>query len=165
MNLEKLFFVERNLLKIYNYDNNVIFLLLCFKYVRNYDVNYIALNLFVRNLLKQWSCSLELVAYATPELRLCHAIIFNLYFFAIANIIRLYKCISLGVDMMEFMTAKEAAEKWGITPRRVQVLCAEGRINCAWRLGNAWAIPVNSEKPRDERTLYKNSLDKRGEND
>lgn len=68
---------------------------------------------------------------------------------------------SLGVDAMEFMTAKEAAEKWGITPRRVQVLCAEGRISGAWRLGNAWAIPVNSEKPRDERTLCKNSIDKR----
>ncbi len=63
---------------------------------------------------------------------------------------------------MEFMTAKEAAEKWGITPRRVQVLCAEGRIPGAWRLGNAWAIPVNSEKPRDERTLHKVSVDKGG---
>ncbi|MDD4111898.1 MAG: helix-turn-helix domain-containing protein [Herbinix sp.] len=63
---------------------------------------------------------------------------------------------------MEFMTAKEAAEKWGITPRRVQVLCAEGRIPGAWRLGNAWAIPINSEKPRDGRTLQ-NSIDKGGE--
>jgi len=65
---------------------------------------------------------------------------------------------------MEFMTAKEAAEKWGITPRRVQVLCAEGRIPGAWRLGNAWAIPINSEKPRDGRTLYRKSIDNRGEN-
>ncbi len=64
---------------------------------------------------------------------------------------------------MEFMTAKEAAEKWGITPRRVQVLCAEGRILGAWRLGNAWAIPINSEKPRDGRTLHKDSIDKGGE--
>lgn len=64
---------------------------------------------------------------------------------------------------MEFMTAKEAAEKWGITPRRVQSLCAEGRISGAWRLGNAWAIPVNSEKPRDERRLHKSSINKRGE--
>lgn len=64
---------------------------------------------------------------------------------------------------MEFMTAKEAAEKWGITPRRVQVLCAEGRIPGAWRLGNAWAIPINSGKPRNGRTLHKNSIDKGGE--
>ncbi len=60
---------------------------------------------------------------------------------------------------MEFMTAKEAAEKWGITPRRVQVLCAEGRILGAWRLGNAWAIPINSVKPRDGRTLHKDSIE------
>ncbi|MEN6325630.1 MAG: helix-turn-helix domain-containing protein [Syntrophomonas sp.] len=66
---------------------------------------------------------------------------------------------------MEFMTAKEAAEKWGITPRRVQTLCAEGRISGAWRLGNAWAIPVNAEKPRDVRTLSKDSIAKRREND
>ena len=27
---------------------------------------------------------------------------------------------------MEYMTVKEATEKWGITQRRIQVLCAEG---------------------------------------
>ncbi len=62
---------------------------------------------------------------------------------------------------MEFMTAKEAAKKWGITPRRVQILCAEGRIFGAWRLGNAWAIPVGTEKPRDERAQNKDSITKR----
>ncbi len=54
---------------------------------------------------------------------------------------------------MEFITAKEAAKKWGITPRRVQILCAEGRIEGAWRLGNAWAIPLNAPKPEDGRIL------------
>lgn len=52
---------------------------------------------------------------------------------------------------MEFITAKEAAKKWGITPRRVQILCSEGRIEGAWRLGNAWAIPLNAPKPEDAR--------------
>jgi len=56
---------------------------------------------------------------------------------------------------MEYMTAKEAADKWGITPRRVQVLCADGRIGGAWRLGNAWAIPMDAVKPVDERTQPK----------
>lgn len=56
---------------------------------------------------------------------------------------------------MEFMTAKEAAAKWGITPRRVQVLCAEGRIPGVWRLGNVWAIPVTARKPLDGRKLHK----------
>lgn len=62
---------------------------------------------------------------------------------------------------MKFMTAKEAAEKWGITSRRVQVLCAEGRILGVWRLGNAWAIPMNSEKPCDGRIPYKKNIDNR----
>jgi len=57
----------------------------------------------------------------------------------------------------------EAAVRWGIIPRRVQAPCAEGRISGAWLLGNAWAIPVNSEKPRDERRLHKISINKRGE--
>ncbi len=52
---------------------------------------------------------------------------------------------------MEYMTAKEAAQKWNITVRRVQVLCAQGRIQGATRLGNIWAIPKNSPKPEDMR--------------
>ena len=51
----------------------------------------------------------------------------------------------------EFMSAKEAASKWGITDRRVQVLCEQGRIEGIFRLGNAWAIPANAEKPKDAR--------------
>jgi hypothetical protein len=54
---------------------------------------------------------------------------------------------------MEFITAKEVAKKWGITPRRVQILCSEGRIEGAWRLGNAWAIPLDASKPEDGRVL------------
>jgi predicted site-specific integrase-resolvase len=52
---------------------------------------------------------------------------------------------------MEYMTATETAEKWGISTRRVHTLCAEGRIKGATRLGNAWAIPKNAEKPKDAR--------------
>ena len=49
------------------------------------------------------------------------------------------------------MTIKEASKKWDITVRRIQVLCSEGRIQGATRFGRAWAIPVDSEKPRDAR--------------
>ncbi|SHJ09222.1 hypothetical protein SAMN02745170_01701 [Propionispora hippei DSM 15287] len=52
---------------------------------------------------------------------------------------------------MEYMTAQEAAEKWGITKRRVQILCVENRIEGAQRLGTMWAIPQNTEKPADAR--------------
>lgn len=52
---------------------------------------------------------------------------------------------------MDYLTAKQAAEKWNISPRRVQVLCEQGRINGAFRLGWAWAIPKDAEKPADLR--------------
>lgn len=52
---------------------------------------------------------------------------------------------------MEYMTAKEAAQKWGVSQRRVQLLCENGRIVGAVRLGWAWAIPRDAEKPVDAR--------------
>lgn len=59
------------------------------------------------------------------------------------------------------MTAREAADKWGISQRRVAVLCSENRIENAARLGNMWIIPNNAEKPIDARsTRYNMSTDK-----
>lgn len=54
---------------------------------------------------------------------------------------------------MEYITAKEAAGKWGISQRRVQVLCEQGRIQGAFRLGWAWAIPKDENKPSDARKM------------
>lgn len=51
------------------------------------------------------------------------------------------------------MSAKEAAEKWNISQRRVSVLCSENRINGAMMVGNMWIIPSNAEKPVDKRTV------------
>ncbi|MBP8641249.1 MAG: helix-turn-helix domain-containing protein [Oscillospiraceae bacterium] len=53
---------------------------------------------------------------------------------------------------MDGMTAKEAAEKWSISPRQVQLLCAKGRIPGAVRFGSAWVIPSNAVKPKDGRS-------------
>ena len=52
---------------------------------------------------------------------------------------------------MEYMTIQEAAKKWKISSRRIQVLCAENRINGAVKFGRQWAIPVETEKPLDAR--------------
>ena len=52
---------------------------------------------------------------------------------------------------MEFMSAKEVAQKWGISKRRVQVLCAEGRVEGARKVGMVWIIPKESCKPMDKR--------------
>ena len=43
--------------------------------------------------------------------------------------------------MKGYLTIKEVANKWDITPRRVQILCAEGLIPGAAKFANAWAIP------------------------
>lgn len=52
---------------------------------------------------------------------------------------------------MNYISVREAAERWGMTPRRVQVLCNEGRIDGAQRVGNVWTIPENADKPIDAR--------------
>ena len=48
---------------------------------------------------------------------------------------------------MDYMTLKEAAEKWGVTPRRVNYYCAAGRIPGAVKMAGVWLIPKNAEKP------------------
>lgn len=47
------------------------------------------------------------------------------------------------------MNIKEASEKWGISTRRIQVLCVENRVEGAVKLGKEWAIPTCVEKPKD----------------
>jgi hypothetical protein len=53
---------------------------------------------------------------------------------------------------MEYMTTKQAAEEWGVKVRQVQVLCENGKITTASRLGNMWVIPKGTSKPIDGRT-------------
>ena len=53
--------------------------------------------------------------------------------------------------MIQYITAREAAERWNISQRRVSVLCAENRIPNVAMLGNMWIIPRDAEKPADAR--------------
>lgn len=52
---------------------------------------------------------------------------------------------------MDYITISDASEKWGISRRRIQVLCTEGRIEGVIRFGRQWAIPESAEKPSDAR--------------
>ena len=52
---------------------------------------------------------------------------------------------------MEYVSIKDMSERWGISIRRIQILCNEERIPGAFRIGNAWAIPKEAEKPKDAR--------------
>ena len=53
--------------------------------------------------------------------------------------------------MSEKITTQEAAERWGLTPRRVSALCKQGRIAGAEKVGRSWYIPVDAQKPDDHR--------------
>lgn len=55
---------------------------------------------------------------------------------------------------MEFdwITPREAGEKWNISERRAQVLCTKGKVEGAIRLKRGWLIPKDAPKPADGRT-------------
>lgn len=59
---------------------------------------------------------------------------------------------------MEYLKIEQVAKKWDISVRRVQLLCADGKIEGAVRFGRAWMIPKNSKKPVDGRTKVGRSL-------
>lgn len=52
---------------------------------------------------------------------------------------------------MNLLSAKQAGEKWGISARRIAILCREGRIEGAQIVGNSWAVPADATKPNDAR--------------
>lgn len=52
---------------------------------------------------------------------------------------------------MDYISVKESAEKWGISVRRVQILCEENRIDGVLRMGRMWLIPKIATKPIDKR--------------
>lgn len=57
-----------------------------------------------------------------------------------------------------FMTVKQASEKWGISDRRIRVLCSEGKIAGAYQEGRGWKIPIDASKPTDRRYKSKENI-------
>ena len=72
------------------------------------------------------------------------------------NNLALFECKNYNVHhggvRMNYMTLREASEKWGITPRRINYLCSAGRIPGAVKMSTLWLIPKDAEKPIDGRT-------------
>lgn len=60
-------------------------------------------------------------------------------------------CFIYGSMCMKYLSIRQTAEKWEISIRRIQVLCNEGRIPGAVKIGSYWAIPEDAEKPTDLR--------------
>ena len=54
-------------------------------------------------------------------------------------------------EKMGYLSIRQVSEKWGISGRRIQILCVQGRIPGATKIGSYWAIPEDVEKPKDER--------------
>lgn len=64
---------------------------------------------------------------------------------------------------MDYISAPEAAKKWGISERRAQKLCEENRIPGVVRFSRMWLIPKDAKKPEDRRMKVKNKQeDNRG---
>ena len=61
--------------------------------------------------------------------------------------------------MLEFISAPEAAKKWGISERRVQKLCEENRIPGVAKFSRMWLIPKDAEKPVDARKKVVQKVD------
>lgn len=57
-----------------------------------------------------------------------------------------------------YITVKQVAEKWGLSERRIRVLCTQGKINGAYQEGRGWKIPVDALKPADGRYKSKESI-------
>ena len=55
---------------------------------------------------------------------------------------------------MDYMTLKEASEKWGVSVRQINYYCAANRIPDAVKMATIWLIPKDAEKPADRR--YRN---------
>jgi len=54
-------------------------------------------------------------------------------------------------EVKGYITVQEAAEKWGVTPRQVQILCKENRVVGATRMSRIWIIPEDAEKPTNSK--------------
>lgn len=54
---------------------------------------------------------------------------------------------------MELMTSVEMAQRWGISSRRVAILCEDGRVEGAFKKGKTWLIPSDAKKPDDRRRV------------
>ena len=59
--------------------------------------------------------------------------------------------------MKSYLSIKEAAEKWGVSERRINQYCSEGRIAGAQKFGKSWAIPADAKKPGDPRKRSQHS--------
>ena len=59
--------------------------------------------------------------------------------------------IFFEVNVMKYLSTTQAGECWGISARRIAILCEQGRIDGAQKAGSTWIIPEDAKKPADAR--------------
>lgn len=64
--------------------------------------------------------------------------------------------------MTDYLSIREAAEQWGVSERRVNQFCADGRIEGAKKIGGSWMIPAEAKKPEDPRKRRKKEAEEAG---
>ena len=52
---------------------------------------------------------------------------------------------------MQYISVRQAAEKWNVTVRRIQDMCKNHMIDGAVRWGRDWMIPADAKRPGDRR--------------
>lgn len=52
---------------------------------------------------------------------------------------------------MKYLSTTQISEKWGLSSRRIQILCSEGRVPGVMKIGNIWVVPADAQKPSDAR--------------
>ena len=70
----------------------------------------------------------------------------------------------MELEYVDYMTAQQAADKWGVSLRWVQTYLKNDRIEGAIRFGHAYMIPKNAKKPTDPRKKSKIERKKNDEN-
>lgn len=49
--------------------------------------------------------------------------------------------------LKQFLSVKEAAQLWEVSPRQVQIYCKQGILDGAFKVGKVWVIPADCQKP------------------
>lgn len=62
--------------------------------------------------------------------------------------------------MEKYISVVETAERWNVSPRRIQILCNENRIKGAKKQSGIWFIPYGAKKPERIKSGVKNEENK-----
>ncbi|MFG6326183.1 MAG: DNA-binding protein [Lachnospiraceae bacterium] len=64
---------------------------------------------------------------------------------------------------MKYLTTVELSERWGISSRRIGMLCTEGRIDGVIKKGKTWLILSDAQRPEDARVKTGKYIKEKGE--